>query len=191
MSRIFFGFCRKLVRTKTQQGTDKASKHNGRTVFSRFWYCLRLHQQEWCQLCLIVFILYLFYFYIICANFFLFCLCLCIRQSTPPPIEYAPPLVLGRHAKAYDRVSPQPSNEADTKMTMYPAVANLSYNHRASGEASIILSCRLQQRPPPTLSIIFQASTVSGIKKIFYSLLLLFTSSFAPMLLHTAVELGS
>ena len=28
-----FGFCRKLARTKTQQGTDKASEHNGRTIF--------------------------------------------------------------------------------------------------------------------------------------------------------------
>ena len=27
-----FGFRRKLASTKTQQGTDKASKHNGRTV---------------------------------------------------------------------------------------------------------------------------------------------------------------
>ena len=30
-----FGFRRKLVRMKTQQGTDKASEHNGRKVFSR------------------------------------------------------------------------------------------------------------------------------------------------------------
>ena len=30
-----FGFCRKLARTKNQQGTDKANGHNGRTVFSR------------------------------------------------------------------------------------------------------------------------------------------------------------
>ena len=31
-----FGFCRKLTRTKTQQITDKASKHNGSTVFLGF-----------------------------------------------------------------------------------------------------------------------------------------------------------
>ena len=31
----FFGLCRKLVRTKTQQSRDKVSKHNRRTVFSR------------------------------------------------------------------------------------------------------------------------------------------------------------
>ena len=30
-----FIFCRKLARTKTQQGTDKASEKNGRTVFSQ------------------------------------------------------------------------------------------------------------------------------------------------------------
>ena len=35
MSRFFFGSCRKLARTKTQQITYKASKHNGRTVFLR------------------------------------------------------------------------------------------------------------------------------------------------------------
>ena len=29
-----FGFCRKLVRTKTEQGTDKASERNGRVLSS-------------------------------------------------------------------------------------------------------------------------------------------------------------
>ena len=43
-----FGFCRKLARTKTQQGTDKASEHNGRTVFS--WALVfHTHQQKWRQ----------------------------------------------------------------------------------------------------------------------------------------------
>ena len=32
---VFPWFCRKLARTKTQQSTDKASKYNGRKVFSR------------------------------------------------------------------------------------------------------------------------------------------------------------
>ena len=46
-----FGFRRKLASTKTQQGTDKASEHNGHTVFSRAWvFCT--HQQEGCQLVL-------------------------------------------------------------------------------------------------------------------------------------------
>ena len=43
-----FKFCRKLAGTKPQQGTDKASKHNRFTVFSRtlvFW----THQQKWRQ----------------------------------------------------------------------------------------------------------------------------------------------
>ena len=44
----FFGFCRKLARTKTQQITYKAIKHNGRIVFPGIWYCLRTYQQEWC-----------------------------------------------------------------------------------------------------------------------------------------------
>ena len=43
-----FGFRRKLVCTKTQQGIDKASKHNERTVLSRA-LLLRTHQQEWFQ----------------------------------------------------------------------------------------------------------------------------------------------
>ena len=34
----FFIFHRKLGRTKTQQSTDKTSKHNRRTVFLGFWY---------------------------------------------------------------------------------------------------------------------------------------------------------
>ena len=39
MSPVFFGVCRKLARTKTQQITDKACKHNGRTVFLRVLTC--------------------------------------------------------------------------------------------------------------------------------------------------------
>ena len=30
----FFGFCREIAHTKIQQSTDRASKHNGRTVFT-------------------------------------------------------------------------------------------------------------------------------------------------------------
>ena len=41
-----FGFRRKLARTKTQQGTDKASEQ----YFRGLWSCLRADQQEWCQL---------------------------------------------------------------------------------------------------------------------------------------------
>ena len=47
---------------ETQQSTDKASEHNGVQYFPRVWSCLRAHEQEWCQLRLIVFILSLFYF---------------------------------------------------------------------------------------------------------------------------------
>ena len=49
-----FGFCRKLVRTKNQQGTEKASKNNGRTVFSRA-LIFHMHQQKWHQICFIIY----------------------------------------------------------------------------------------------------------------------------------------
>ena len=42
---VFFGFCRKLVRTKTQQGTDKASENNGVQYLRGLWSCLRANQQ--------------------------------------------------------------------------------------------------------------------------------------------------
>ena len=55
--RGFFGFLffRKLAHMKLY-GTDKASKHNGRTIFSKFWSGLRTNEQEWCQRSCIVFL---------------------------------------------------------------------------------------------------------------------------------------
>ena len=36
-----FGYLRKLVRTKNQQGTEKSSEHNGRAVFLHaFVFCM-------------------------------------------------------------------------------------------------------------------------------------------------------
>ena len=47
-----FGFRRKLARTKTQQGTDNVSEHNGCTVFFQaLLFCT--HQQKWNKLCFI------------------------------------------------------------------------------------------------------------------------------------------
>ena len=67
--------------TKTQQGADKAIKHNGQTVFSRaLVFCT--HQQKWRQLFLSP-ILYSCYFLIIFSNF-PFCLCLRLLQITLP-----------------------------------------------------------------------------------------------------------
>ena len=55
---LCFGFRRKIARTKTQQGTDKASKHNGRTLFSRaLVFCT--HQQKWRQLSFILYPLFI------------------------------------------------------------------------------------------------------------------------------------
>ena len=52
-----FGFCRKLARTKTQQGTDKARKHNQRTEFlCDLIFCM--HQHKLRQLCFILYPLF-------------------------------------------------------------------------------------------------------------------------------------
>ena len=45
------------MRTKNQQGTDKAIKHNGCKLFSRA-LVFRKHQQKWCQLCFIIYPLF-------------------------------------------------------------------------------------------------------------------------------------
>ena len=80
----FFIFCRKLVRNKTKQSTEKVSEHNRSTVFlSDLVLCG--HQQEWCQLCLIIYPLFI----TLTHN---------LRQlpfSPPPPplTDYAAPLV--------------------------------------------------------------------------------------------------
>ena len=39
---------------------------------------------------------------------------------------------------SYDRVAPQPPNEAYMTITTYPAAGNLSTNHRASGDTSLL-----------------------------------------------------
>ena len=49
-----FGFRRKLAHTKTQQDTDKVSKNNGCTVFSRDLISCT-HQQNWRQFCFIIY----------------------------------------------------------------------------------------------------------------------------------------
>ena len=52
------GFRKKLPHTKTQQGTDKAIKHNGYTVF--LWdLVLRNHQQKWRTICFIIYPLFI------------------------------------------------------------------------------------------------------------------------------------
>ena len=180
MFRFFFGFCRKLT------GTDKVREHNRCTVFSRGFVFLKR------ALTGVVSTLYYFYpLFVLLPH--------SLRQLpfSPPPLSEYPatdrvrlPLGLGGYAKSYDHVAPWLPSEGDTMIMMYPAAADLSTNHRASRDASIISPRRLLQRPPLTLEIIFQASTMSGIKNVVYSLLLLFTSSFVPMLLRTAFELG-
>ena len=49
-----FLISRNLALTKTEQGTDKASKQTQCTVFLRDFFP-QAHQKEWCQLCLIIY----------------------------------------------------------------------------------------------------------------------------------------
>ena len=86
-----FIFFRKLARTKTQQGTDKASGHNRPTVFSRA-LIFRTYQQKWLKHCFILCLI----FVLLPRNF---------RQlpflpPPPPPLEHA--------AVILDRVSVPP-----------------------------------------------------------------------------------
>ena len=75
-----FGFLRKLAPTKTQQVTDKSSKHNGHTA----WFTGI--NREWCQLRIILFILLSF-----CANYHLFRLPMVVSRRCfchGPPLKY-------------------------------------------------------------------------------------------------------
>ena len=74
-----FGFRRKLTCTKTQQVTDKASRHNGCAVFLRD-LVFRTYQQKWCQLCFIIYPLFI----LLPHN---------LRQLpfSPPPLPLPPP----------------------------------------------------------------------------------------------------
>ena len=104
--------------------------------FCKLWYCLYVHQQEWCQLRLIIYPIFI----TLPHN---------LRQlpfSSPPPAEYAStndrlrrPLSSGGHVKSYDCVAPRLPNEAGMTMTTYPTTADLSANHHASGEVSVLL----------------------------------------------------
>ena len=62
-----FLFCTKLARIKTQQGTQtKKSNIRGVHYFLGIWSCLCVHQQEWCQLLLMVYPLYILFPHNLC-----------------------------------------------------------------------------------------------------------------------------
>ena len=75
-----FGLCRKLVHTKTQQVTNKAGRHNQRTVFPQD-LVFRMYQQKWHQLHFILYPLFI----LIPHHFSTFPFILHLRQSTLPP----------------------------------------------------------------------------------------------------------
>ena len=144
----FFRIFRKLARTKTKQITDKASRHNGRTVLLCALVLLR--RVSTVVVSTSSFILNPFYI-TLPHNLHQ----LPFSPPPPQPTECAStdrvclPLGSGRHAKSYDRVAPRPPNKADMKTKTYPAEDEISANHRASGDASVIATCCLQQITPP------------------------------------------
>ena len=147
---FFLWFGRKLVCTKTNQITDKASKHNGHTVI--LWAWVLLTRASTVLVSTSSFIL----------NHLWITLSQNLRQlpfSPPPPQptyfittnRIRRPLSLGGHTKSYGCVSPRPPNKAD-KMTMtYPIAADLSANHSSSRVAYHIATYRIQQRLPPRI----------------------------------------
>ena len=131
---------------ETQQCTDKASEYNGRVVSSR-----AVVKQEWCQLRPIIYPLYSLHFLTIFTKFpFL--------PSLPPPTQYVSTTNRVRRplgSGVYDCVAPRLPNKANTTMMAYPAAVNLSDNHCAARDASVIV-------------------TLSGINNVFPFILLLF-----------------
>ena len=63
-----FGFCRKPHAKKPNNVQTKQANITGIQYFCGLWYCLHSHQQEWCQLCLMVYHLF-FHLLTIFANF--------------------------------------------------------------------------------------------------------------------------
>ena len=128
-----FIFCRKLVRTKTWQGTDKAIKYNRRTVFS--WALIFITHSSTGVVSILSYQIYSIF--ITLPNY--------LRQLTilppPPPLPptyYDPttdrlsrPLGTGGHAKSYNRFAPWQRKEADTTMITYfwSLLLNLLWGH--------------------------------------------------------------
>ena len=79
---FFSDFAGNVHARKPKKSHTKLANIMGIHYFSGFWNCLRAHEEEWCQLSLIMFIIYSFYSLLICANFYF---CLHLLHSTPPP----------------------------------------------------------------------------------------------------------
>ena len=169
ISLFFFGFHRKLARTKTKKIAEKSSKHNGCTLL--LWALVLLTHASPVVASTSSFILN-----DLCTKLpHNFCQ-LPFSPSPPQPTECSTtdrvrrPLGLGGHVKSYDPVAPQSLNDDNTMATTYLTAANLYVNHRTCRESSVIAIRQLQQNS----EIIFQESTVSGINNVFSSILLLF-----------------
>ena len=133
-----FGFRRKLLSIKTQQGIEKTSEHNGRTLFLRaliFLTCESTGVMSTSSY-------HLSSIYYNSSQFTptsLFASASATnrvrlhRQITPPPTtEYVVSLVQTGMQKHITASPPQPLKKANMMMTTYPDAADLSANHRAS-----------------------------------------------------------
>ena len=113
------GFFRKLLCTKTKQGTDKSSNHNRPTAFSQDLVLLT-RASTGVVSTLSINLSYIF----ITLPHNLRQLPFSPPPPPPPPTEYAAPLVSGGHAKSYNRVTPWPPNKSYTNMMTYLAAAD-------------------------------------------------------------------
>ena len=139
MSRFFFGFHRKLAHTKTQQSTDKASKHNARTVFSRFLVLLMCVSTEvvWTS----SFILY--------PQFILLPYYLRQRPFSPPPPPPTECAAAPARAGIIKSNNLLPLTADEALAATEPLLWPLRFQRRICCHAC----CRLQQRPPFPLNL--------------------------------------
>ena len=80
--QFFTDFAETLCAWKTNKAKKKWENITGVQYFRGILSYLHVHQQEWCQLCPIIYTLYSLHFLTICTNF---------PFSPPPPPEYAAP----------------------------------------------------------------------------------------------------
>ena len=126
------GFHRKLARTKTQQGTYKASKHNRSIVFSRV-----LTGSDVIN----------FFFYHLSSLFILltspFCAQLTFFASASATNTVRHPLGLGRLMVSSDRVSPWLSMIPILQQWWHPLLPTSPPNHGASIDTTVVCDLSL------------------------------------------------
>ena len=136
---FLFGFCRKLALTKTQQSTDKASKHNRLTILSHALIFLThassgvVSKNSYNFLSIFITLPHNFhqlplFAYNSVTN----------RVRRHPQSTHPPPPGLGGHEKLYDHVSQRFPNDTNMLKMTYHASADLFANYRHSGDTSVL-----------------------------------------------------